>query len=146
MIDEIGDPHLVLIDASATCPARRLLRLVLRLHHPCDLVNPITGSLFLSIDMDKTNQMLDMVVTEEQIGFSVHVMEEDEMYAFVGLRAKDERMKQARHEAEKQKDSAPGPSIGPAQGDLNPNEAEIDVNDVVIGEADIFYDKDDPPM
>ncbi|KAF0908734.1 hypothetical protein E2562_028359 [Oryza meyeriana var. granulata] len=73
-------------------------------------------------------------------------MEEDEMYAFVGLRAKDERAEQARLEAEKQKDSAPGPSPGHAQGDLNPNETEIDVNDVVTGEADIFYDRDDPPM
>ncbi|KAF0890804.1 hypothetical protein E2562_004289 [Oryza meyeriana var. granulata] len=41
-------------------------------------------------------------IAEEQIGSLVPVMEEDEMYAFVGLKAEDERVEQATLEAEKQ--------------------------------------------
>jgi hypothetical protein len=81
-------------------------------------------------------------IPEEQIGSSLPVMEEDEMYDFLGLRTEDERADQARLEAEKQRDSAPGPAPRLAQRDLNLDEAEIDAR----FEAEIFYDRDDPPM
>ncbi len=85
-------------------------------------------------------------ILEADVGSSVPLMGEDDMYAFVGLRAEDERAEQARLQAENQRDSAPNPAADVAQGDLNLNEAEIDVNDVVPGEAGVFYDRDDPPM
>jgi hypothetical protein len=84
-------------------------------------------------------------IAETQIGSSMPVMDEDEMYAFVGLRAEDERAEQARLEAEKQLDSAPSPAAGHAQGNLD-NEADIGVSDVVPGESEVFYDRNDPPM
>ncbi|EAY85956.1 hypothetical protein OsI_07320 [Oryza sativa Indica Group] len=40
-------------------------------------------------------------ILEQQIGSSMPVMEEDEMYAFLGLMTEDERVEQARVEAEK---------------------------------------------
>ncbi|WVZ83600.1 hypothetical protein U9M48_030731 [Paspalum notatum var. saurae] len=76
-------------------------------------------------------------IAEEQIGAALPIMDEDAVYAFVGLSAEDERAERGRAAAEKED----------TLDDLvDLEEAELLVNDRVPGEEHVFYDMEDPPM
>lgn len=75
-------------------------------------------------------------IVEDEIGVAMAVMDEDAMYAFVGLRAEDESA------AEKDKERTPAPGMV----DVALEEADVPVSDMISGEAAIFYDREDPPM
>jgi hypothetical protein len=74
-------------------------------------------------------------LTANQIGVPMHVIDEDTMYEFLGLRAEDERAEQARAAtAEKGK-----------QIDDEPAD-ELLVDDHVPSEDSVLYDRENPPM
>ncbi|WVZ73413.1 hypothetical protein U9M48_021722 [Paspalum notatum var. saurae] len=76
-------------------------------------------------------------IAEEQIGAALPIMDEDAVYAFVGLSAEDERAERGRAAAEKED----------TLDDLvDLEEVELLVNDRVPGEEHVFYDMEDPPM
>jgi len=77
-------------------------------------------------------------LTEDQIGTTLPVMDEDAMYEFVGLRAEDERAKQARMAAQKVTEIN--------LDDVELQDADLLVHDHVPGEDSVFCDKEDPPM
>lgn len=74
-------------------------------------------------------------LTVNQIGAPMPVIDEDTIYEFLGLRAEDERVEQARAvAAEKGKQTA-----------LEPVD-ELVVDDHVPGENSVLYDRENPPM
>jgi hypothetical protein len=75
-----------------------------------------------------------VLIPENQIGTAAPVMVEDAMYAFVGLRAEDERAEKDRLADEK--------NVVP----IDLRGAELLVNDCIPSEDSIFYDKEDPLM
>ena len=60
------------------------------------------------------------------------------MYEFVGLRAEDERVEQARMAAEKENESN--------VDDLELQDRELLVDDHILGKDSVFYDRENPPM
>ncbi|AQK62532.1 uncharacterized protein [Zea mays] len=76
-------------------------------------------------------------ITEELVGSIVPVVDEDNFYEHIGLRAEDERV-------EKGKDRLPDEVA--CEGALDVEGAAIPCTDTIPGEDAIFYDKEDPPM
>jgi hypothetical protein len=77
-------------------------------------------------------------LAEDQIGTALPVMDEETMYEFVGLRAEDERAKQARVTAEKENEAN--------LDDVDLQDAELLVDDHVPGEDSVLYNTENPPI
>jgi hypothetical protein len=81
-------------------------------------------------------------IAEDQIGATLPLMDDDEMYAFVGLAATNERAEQESQATknEKEGDDTTAAVTMDLQG------ADLLIDDVISGEESIFYDLEDPPM
>ena len=77
-------------------------------------------------------------LAEDQIGAALLAMDEDVMYEFVGLRAEDERVEQARMATAKEDETN--------LDDVELQDAELMVDDRIPGEDSVLYDREDPPM
>jgi hypothetical protein len=91
-----------------------------------------------AIDAIDRDSLEILPFTEEQIGSARPLMDEDAMYEFLGLREEDER-------AEKEKLVAENVNEVPDDDD-DLEGATLLVDDVILGEEAIDYDRDDPPM
>jgi hypothetical protein len=81
-------------------------------------------------------------IAEDQIGAALPLMDENEMYAFVGLAAEDERAEQERQPTENEKEGADTTAAVP----MDLQGADLLADDVILGEESVFYDLEDPPM
>ncbi|WVZ82023.1 hypothetical protein U9M48_029339 [Paspalum notatum var. saurae] len=106
-----------------------------------------------SAQVDASNQVEDAYVidwdsleivpiAEEQIGTLAPFMDDDAMYAFVGLTAEDEK---ARQDAETAA-ATDGTEAATTDGTDATEGEDLVVHDTVPGEESTFYDKEDPPM
>ncbi|WVZ87975.1 hypothetical protein U9M48_034546 [Paspalum notatum var. saurae] len=106
-----------------------------------------------SAQVDASNQVEDAYVidwdsleivpiAEEQIGTLAPFMDDDAMYAFVGLTAEDEK---ARQDAETAA-ATDGTEAATTDGTNATEGEDLVVHDTVPGEESAFYGKEDPPM
>jgi len=77
-------------------------------------------------------------ILEHRIGEPVAVMNDEEMYKYLGLQAEDEQAEQARVQAENE--------TNVSREDIDLEGAELPVHDNVPWEEVVEYDREDPPM
>lgn len=80
-------------------------------------------------------------IPEVYMGGAVPILDEDAVFAFVGLRAEDEKAEKVRTAAAENEDR-----YDIIADPLDLEGAELPVHDTIPGEDSAFYDMEDPPM